>query len=168
MTAVRECELHTTSETPQRTEALGASLGRLLAPGDVIICVSGQLGAGKTVFSRGIGAGWGATVPLSSPTYNLVHEHERPNDSARIYHLDFYRISGRREAETLGLHEILDSGDLVIFEWPERILDILPPEHLWIDITMRQDDGRDLFFEAQGERYTALVNQLRRKLAEMR
>ena len=86
-------------ETAERTASLGAALGRLLTPGDVL-CLSGELGAGKTVFSRGIGAGWGATVPLTSPTYNLAHEHERQQDRARLYHLDFYRISCAREAET--------------------------------------------------------------------
>lgn len=142
-----------------RTEAIGAAIGALLALGDVI-CLSGELGAGKTVLSRGIGAGWGATVPLSSPTYNLVHEHERPADSARLYHIDFYRIMGAREAETLGIDDILDSGDVVIFEWPERIVDHLPAERLWIDITMRPDDTRDLGFIAQGERYQALIHAL--------
>ena len=163
MTAARHFELHRNSATAQRTEALGAALGGLLAPGDVI-CLSGELGAGKTVFSRGMGAGWGATLPLSSPTYNLAHEHERRVDSARLYHLDFYRISGACEAETLSIHEILDSGEIVIFEWPERVLEILPPEHLWIDIMMREDDGRALHFRAQGQRYATLLNELRQAL----
>lgn len=146
-----------------RTEAIGAALGALLAPGDVV-CLSGELGAGKTVFSRGIGAGWGASLPLSSPTYNLVHEHARPADDTRLYHLDFYRIEDAREAETLAIDDMLDSGDVVIFEWPERILEMLPAERLWIDITMRQDDARDLEFVARGERYRALINALCSKL----
>ena len=94
MTVSPKCERHITSETAMRTEAIGAALGAILAPGDVL-CLSGELGAGKTVLSRGIGAGWGATVPLSSPTYNLVHEHERSADNTRLYHLDFYRIRAR-------------------------------------------------------------------------
>lgn len=146
-----------------RTEAIGAALGALLAPGDVV-CLSGELGAGKTVFSRGIGAGWGASLPLSSPTYNLVHEHARPADDTRLYHLDFYRIEDAREAETLAIDDILDSGDVFIFEWPERILEMLPAERLWIDITMRQDDARDLEFVARGERYRALIDALCSKL----
>ena len=159
MTLARQCERLIKSGTAKRTEAIGAALGALLAPGDVI-CLSGEMGAGKTVLSRGIGAGWGAAVPLSSPTYNLAHEHERPADNARLYHIDFYRITGAREAETLGIDDILDSGDAVIFEWPERILDLLPAERLWIDITMRHDDTRELEFVAQGERYRALINTL--------
>ena len=146
-----------------RTEAIGAALGALLAPGDVI-CLSGELGAGKTVFSRGIGAGWGASVPLSSPTYNLAHEHHRPADDSRLYHLDFYRICSARDAETVAIDDILDSGDVVIFEWPERILELLPVERLWINFTMRQDFTRDLEFVARGERYRALIDALIGKL----
>ena len=163
MTAVRQDELHTISENAQSTEALGGALGRLLVPGD-LICLSGQLGAGKTVFSRGIGAGWGASLPLTSPTYNLAHEHERDTDRARLYHLDFYRVNGARDAETLGIHEILDSGDVIILEWPERVLDILPADHLWIDIMMREENGRDFSFTARGKRHAALLHELRQAL----
>lgn len=153
-------------ESAERATALGAALGRLLTPGDVI-CLSGQLGAGKTIFSRGIGAGWGATVPLTSPTYNLAHEHERQEDKARLFHLDFYRIHGLRDAETLGIHEILESGDIVLIEWPERILEFLPAEHLWIDIIIREDGARALTFAARGERHCALLADLRLALGEM-
>lgn len=161
MKILRQAEWHTISETTQRTEALGAALGHLLAPGDVV-CLAGELGAGKTVFSRGIGAGWGATAPLTSPTYNLVHEHNRRADRTRLCHLDFYRISGAREAETVGIYEILESGAIVIIEWPERVLDILPDQRLWIDIMTREDDERDLQFVSRGERHAALLIDLRR------
>ena len=163
MTLARPCERIIRSATARRTEAIGAALGALLAPADVI-CLSGELGAGKTVLSRGIGAGWGAEPPLTSPTYNLVHEHRRAEDDARLYHIDLYRISGWRDAETLAIGDILESGDAVIFEWPERILDQLPAERLWIDFTMRQDDSRALTFIAQGERYRSLIDALGRRL----
>ena len=163
--ALRQCELHINGETARQTEAVGFTLGRLLEPGDVI-CLVGELGAGKTVLSRGIGAGWGASPPLSSPTYNLVHEHERPTDGGRLYHLDLYRISGARDAESLGIDEILDSGDSIIFEWPERILELLPAARLWIDILPRKDDGRELILQARGQRYTALIKALRRELTQ--
>ena len=84
---------------------LCAALGKLLQAGD-LICLSGQLGAGKTVFSRGIGGGWGAIPPLSSPTYNLAHEHRRAQDETRLLHIDLYRIDGPADAETLGLDDI--------------------------------------------------------------
>ena len=160
MTILHQTNFHQMSAEAKRTEDLGAMLGSLLRPGD-IVCLSGDLGAGKTVFSRGIGAGWGATIPLSSPTYNLVHEHQRAGDGVRLYHLDCYRISRAAEAATLGIDDILDGLGILICEWPERILDILPNDHLWIDIEVKADNGRDLYFGARGERHGALVDSLR-------
>ena len=167
MRAERQDEWHTISETALRTEALGAALGGLLKPGDVI-CLSGELGAGKTVFSRGIGAGWGAAPPLTSPTYNLAHEHNRRADQTRLYHLDFYRISGARDAETVGIYDILEDSQIIIFEWPERVLDILPDQRLWVDILLRNDGGRDLRFSAQGQRHAALLHEFRRAVVMTR
>ena len=141
-------DLRLISETAADTRAIGAALGCRLQPGDVI-CLSGQLGAGKTVFSRGIGLGWGAVPGLTSPTYNLAHLHRRAEDNERLAHIDFYRISGAGEAETLGLDDLLDSEHAVIMEWPERIREALPPAHLWIDIELADDERRELVFRAQ-------------------
>lgn len=146
------------------TEAVGAALGRLLKPG-AVICLSGALGAGKTVFSRGIGAGWGAVPALTSPTYNLVHEHRRARDEGRLAHIDLYRINRGGEADTLGLDDLLDGEYILIMEWPERIRESLPRTHLWIDIDVVDDEGRELVFRAQGQRYAALVDALRRGLS---
>jgi tRNA threonylcarbamoyladenosine biosynthesis protein TsaE len=71
----REGELDILSHSADQTERLGMRLGALLQAGDVI-CLSGDMGAGKTVFSVGIGKGWGALTPLTSPTFNIVHEHQ--------------------------------------------------------------------------------------------
>ena len=120
MSAANQNRLDLVSESPETTEALGKLLGRLLVNGDVI-CLSGDLGAGKTVFSRGIGVGWGAKEALTSPTYNLAHEHRRESDEALLYHLDFYRIENAREAESLALDDLLDSAAVMVLEWPERV-----------------------------------------------
>jgi hypothetical protein len=77
----------------------------LLLPGD-IICLSGDMGAGKTVFSGGIGKGWGAKTPLTSPTFNLVHDHTREADSQHLYHLDCYRLERPNDADTIGIDEM--------------------------------------------------------------
>ena len=147
------------STGPDFTAGLGRQLGRLLAAGDVI-CLCGDLGAGKTVFARGIGEGWGALIPLTSPTYNLVHEHRRA-DNRRLYHIDLYRISGPKEADTLGFDEILDDEAAVILEWPERLEPVLPPDHLWVDISVADEQQRYLAFAAHGERHRQLLAGLR-------
>ena len=151
------------SDSPQRTEKLGVALGRLLRAGD-LICLSGPLGAGKTLLSRGIGIGWGAQPPLTSPTYNLAHEHRRERDSARLLHIDLYRISQAAEAASLGLDDLLEGEDIALIEWPERILADLPKERLHIDIADMADAGaqaRALTIAARGPRYLALLSQLR-------
>jgi len=155
---LRDGELDIISHSPEQTKRLGARLGRLLRAGDVV-CLSGDMGAGKTVFSSGIGEGWGAEVPLTSPTYNLVHEHRRKADKERLYHLDCYRLSGVDEADTIGLDDILDGDGVVIFEWAERIEDALPDTYLWIDLKVNDASRRNFFIEAEGKRYEKLVDK---------
>lgn len=152
------------SDSTASTEAIGAGLGRWLQPGDVI-CLSGMLGAGKTVFSRGIGKGWGAVPGLTSPTYNLAHEHRRAKDNERLAHIDLYRISGGSEADALGMDDLLHGEYILILEWPERIRELLPQTRLWIDIELLDDDQRrELVFSAQGSRYAALIGALQRDI----
>lgn len=149
------------SESPQRSEWLGMALGGLLQAGDCI-CLCGPLGAGKTLLSRGIGAGWGAEPPLTSPTYNLAHEHSRQQDNARLWHIDCYRLSGSGEAPSLGLDEIFESDDIVIIEWSQRIADILPGERLRIDIQLVDEQARRLVLHAHGRRHQLLLDAWRR------
>ena len=156
-------QLRLISAEPARTEAIGAILGRGLQPGD-LICLSGMLGAGKTVFSRGIGNGWGAVPALTSPTYNLVHLHRRALDEQQLAHIDLYRIGSANEADTLGIDDLLDSETILILEWPERIRERLPQAHLWIDIELVDDKERELVFRAQGSRYAVRIDALRRDI----
>ena len=162
MSILHQDRLNIISRRPQQTEELGAALGKLLRAGDRI-CLSGELGAGKTAFSRGIGIGWGAVIPLTSPSFNLAHEHQG-RGGERLYHLDFYRIGGAEEAESIGLDDILEDAAVVIFEWPERIKAILPPDHLWIDIRAAETWERHFVFAAHGRRHQKLLDDYRRQV----
>jgi tRNA threonylcarbamoyladenosine biosynthesis protein TsaE len=155
---LREGELDIISHNSEQTRRLGARLGSLLQPGD-IICLSGEMGAGKTVFSAGIGAGWGAQTALTSPTFNLVHEHRRDQDAHRLYHLDCYRLKSADEADSIGLEDILSGQAAVVIEWPENIESALPRERLWITLRVWETMRRNFLFEATGARYEALLNQ---------
>lgn len=148
-------QLEIISDSPECTQALGAALGQALGAGD-LICLCGELGAGKTVFSRGIGVGWGASSALTSPTYNLVHEHRR-DDAGKLYHVDLYRIDGVDDATTLGLDDILEEAAATLIEWPERLGSLLPAEHLWIDFAVGEAHERQLTFYARGERHAQLL-----------
>ncbi|MEM6281615.1 MAG: tRNA (adenosine(37)-N6)-threonylcarbamoyltransferase complex ATPase subunit type 1 TsaE [Chloroflexota bacterium] len=159
MPIIRDGELDIISHSAEQTARLGARLGKLLQPGDVV-CLAGDMGAGKTVFSAGVGRGWGAKHPLTSPTFTLVHEHRR-DDGAKLYHLDCYRLQNADEADSIGMDDILDSGGVVLIEWAERIADALPDERLWIELRVIESTRRNLMLEATGSHYEKLVQAFR-------
>src|SRR5512140_3855218 len=115
------------SRSPEQTRRLGMRLGALLQSGD-LVCLQGDLGAGKTTLVQGMAQGWGAMDSVSSPTFVLVNSYRRP-DSRTLFHFDAYRINSPKEAEELDLDSLLGQGPLVV-EWPELVESILPAERL--------------------------------------
>ncbi len=149
------------SRSPEQTGRLGALLGQLLRGGEVI-CLEGPLGAGKTVLAQGIGRGWGALNPLLSPTFVLVREHRRPTGPQRLLHIDFYRLSGAAEAAGLGLEDWLEDPQVVaLIEWPERALEVLPPQRLWVRLEPVEESRRWLLFSAHGDLYLPFLESFR-------
>lgn len=163
MPIIRESELDIVSYSAEQTQALGARLGKLLQKGDVI-CLIGDMGAGKTVFTTGLGKGWGAILPITSPTFNLVHQHRRRTDRTILYHLDCYRLRGVQDSDSIGLDDMLDGRGVMVLEWAERIESVLPPEYLWIEIRVREEMRRTLLLEAVGARYQTLLDEFRASL----
>lgn len=149
------------SRSPDQTRRLGMRLGALMRPGDVI-CLQGDLGAGKTTLVQGIARGWGSLDAVSSPTFVLVNVYRRP-EGHPLFHLDAYRLSTLEEAVDLDIDSLIQEGALVI-EWPERIAAILPPERLWIHLTWISEEQRSLLFTPVGTRYRHLVQHLRRQV----
>ncbi len=150
------------SHSQEQTQRLGARLGELLRPGD-LVCLEGELGAGKTQFAQGVGRGWGVLETLTSPTFTLISEYQRPRDGAWLYHVDLYRIASVEEAIGFGLEDYLDDDALILVEWPERVLPLLPEERLWIQIEMISGTKRLLRMQATGERYQALLRAFRER-----
>lgn len=136
-------------------------LGGLLEAGDVI-CLTGELGSGKTTFVQGIAAGWGSLDAVSSPTFVLVNVYRGPYDQ-NLYHLDAYRLSGPAEAVDLDLDAMLESSPLVV-EWADRIQSALPSECLWVRMRWIDDIQRDMLFSAAGKRYFQLLTSIRRQI----
>jgi len=149
------------SRSPEQTRRLGMRLGALLHPGD-LVCLQGELGAGKTTLVQGMAQGWGAMDGVSSPTFVLVNSYRRP-DSGQLFHFDAYRIDSPAEAEELDVDILLEQGPMVV-EWPERVVSILPPERLWAWLEYESEEHRAMRFAACGDRYEALLNRLRREL----
>lgn len=160
---LHEGELDIISNSPEQTRRMGMRLGKLLQAGDVI-CLSGDMGAGKTVFASGIGQGWGSRYRVTSPTYNLVHQHTRPNDNTILYHLDCYRMQSLDEIDSIGFDDIIDSNGIVLIEWAERIEDALPVNHLWIDLRVVEETRRNFILEARGDHYQHLVDTFRNEI----
>ena len=149
------------STSVAQTERLGIRLGELLEPRDVI-CLSGELGAGKTALARGVGRGWGTPLRVTSPTFVLVNEYPRPSDGVTLYHIDAYRLERAADIVTVGLEDILDSEAAVMIEWPEHILEMLPADRLWISLSYDSPTRRRLRLNAGGPRSTILLGDFRK------
>jgi len=149
------------SRSPEQTRRLGMRLGAMIQPGD-LLCLSGELGAGKTTLVQGLAQGWGSLDSVSSPTFVLVNQYRKP-EGVNLYHLDAYRLDDIREAEELDLINMTETGALVV-EWAEKIEKVLPGEHLWIKLRWIQDEQRGMLFNSRGSRYDSLLDDFRRKV----
>jgi len=149
------------SRSPEQTRRVGMRLGGLLHAGDVI-CLQGELGAGKTTLVQGLAKGWGSLDDVSSPTFVIVNLYRRP-DASSLFHLDGYRINSIREGEELDLEGMLSQGPLVV-EWPERLKAILPPESLWVQLTLQAEEHRSMLFSASGVRHLKLLADFRQQV----
>ena len=106
------------------TESIAAELARTLTGGEVI-ALYGDLGAGKTQFTRGLVMGLGGDGhDVSSPTFVLLNVYETPR--LKVFHLDAYRVSGADDFDAIGFSELLEQGGVVVIEWPTRVEDLLP------------------------------------------
>ena len=129
-----------------------------------MICLQGELGAGKTTFVQGLAQFWGSLDSVSSPTFILVNVYRRM-DGARLFHLDAYRLESVPEAEELDLESMLAQGALIV-EWPARLENLIPEERLWIDFEHVDEEHRQLRFKAQGARYDHLLGEMRQAVIE--
>jgi len=151
------------SKSPQQTRHIGLGLGSSLSAGDVV-CLQGDLGAGKTTLVQGVAQGWGSLDSVSSPTFILVNLYRRA-DGAQLFHLDAYRLGSIPEAEELDFDSMLLQGPLLI-EWAERLGNLIPDERLWINLDHIAEEQRQLRFRARGARYAGLLEEIRQSVLE--
>ncbi len=123
----------------EETEAVGKSLGERAKPGD-IYCLNGDLGVGKTVFTKGFAKGLDIDEHITSPTFTIVNEYE---GRLKFYHFDVYRIEDQDEMYEIGLDEYLFGDGVCLIEWAEIIKDLLPDNAVQINITKDLDKGLD-------------------------
>lgn len=161
MAILDERTLDFVSTSMAQTERLGIRLGELLEPRDVV-CLSGELGAGKTALARGIGRGWGTPLRVTSPTFVLVNEYPRATDGCILYHIDCYRLERAADIDSVGLVDIFDSDAAVMVEWPEHCIDLLPADRLWITMTYDSPTRRRMRVNAGGQRSSVLLIDFRK------
>ncbi len=123
---------HSTAET----ESIGASLGQRLLPGSVL-AYRGDLGMGKTAFTRGLAKGLGFTGRVTSPTFTIVNEYE---GRLPLFHFDMYRLGSSEELFDIGWEDYLSRGGVCAVEWSERVTDALPPDTVWVEIRRHPEE----------------------------
>ncbi|HHY77142.1 MAG TPA: tRNA (adenosine(37)-N6)-threonylcarbamoyltransferase complex ATPase subunit type 1 TsaE [Clostridiales bacterium] len=146
------------SKNAEDTYRIGKKLGKLLFPG-CIVCLTGDLGTGKTAFTQGIGKGLGVSENVVSPTYTIINEYT----SGRIplYHFDVYRLGSSDEMYELGCDEYFYGDGVTVVEWADSVEDVIPSERLWVTINkLEEPDQREIIMEATGSIYEELLKEL--------
>jgi tRNA threonylcarbamoyladenosine biosynthesis protein TsaE len=156
MAAPAALERQLISASADATRALGALLARAAAPGD-LVCLWGELGAGKTQLAKGFGAGLGVTATINSPTFVLMTEY---TGRLPLFHVDLYRLAGPEEAIEGGLLDERQSAGVTVVEWPDRLDGALPQARLDIRLDGSGDEPRTITVRAGSAslaRYLAVV-----------
>ncbi len=133
------------SSSIEETILFGKQFAERLQPGDVV-CLDGDLGAGKTHFVKGIASFFGVDpTEVSSPTFTLINEY---HGSLLVYHFDCYRIKNEQEALEIGTEDYLYGDGISVVEWPEKIRNLLPPESVWVNISHKGEHEREILIES--------------------
>lgn len=135
------------SHSPEETEQLGEQLGRTLRPGSVV-AYRGDLGMGKTSFTRGLARGLGCTCRVTSPTFTIVNEY---SGALPLFHFDMYRLDSSDELFDIGWEDYLSRGGVCAVEWSERVEDALPDDTLWVSFARGNGENDRIITVTGGE-----------------
>lgn len=135
-----------TTHSPEETFEEGVAFSKKLKPNDVI-AFTGTLGAGKTVFTKGLAVGLGIEENITSPTFTLIQEYPA---AIPLFHMDLYRLESVEELEILGGEDYFYQKGITVIEWSEKAKKILPPHTYYIDIQVF-DEGKRIITIAQNE-----------------
>lgn len=138
------------SHNPQETLLIAAQFARHLKAGDIVF-LKGDLGAGKTTFTKGLAQGLGVSVnAVNSPTFILMNYYE---GKLPIYHFDFYRLTQDKELKTVEMDEYFYGDGVTVIEWPERLGELAPKEFLQVTLEHKAQDQRAMTFSSAGWDY---------------
>ncbi|MBE9389668.1 tRNA (adenosine(37)-N6)-threonylcarbamoyltransferase complex ATPase subunit type 1 TsaE [Vagococcus salmoninarum] len=142
------------------TQGLAESIGKVLLSGDCLV-LTGELGAGKTTFTKGLGIGLGIEQMIKSPTYTIVREYRKGR--LPLFHMDVYRLE--EGAGDLGLEEYFEAEGVSVVEWGQMIAEELPSSYLEIILSYQEaEDSRKLVLKPVGERATDLVSRIEKAI----
>lgn len=142
------------TRTPLETKRIAEKLAILLKPGDVVT-LEGDLGAGKTTFTKGLANGLGVKQTVNSPTFTIVKEYE---GELPLYHMDVYRLENSEE--DIGFTEYFNGNGISVVEWAPFIVDFLPEERLNIKISYVDEQARILEFSSTSAHFDWVINEL--------
>ncbi|MGE5215001.1 MAG: tRNA (adenosine(37)-N6)-threonylcarbamoyltransferase complex ATPase subunit type 1 TsaE [Nitrospirota bacterium] len=131
------------SKNPAETESIGRQLANDVATGSVL-ALTGELGSGKTLFTKGLLAGLGSSDAVTSPTFTIVHEYQ--GGRLPVYHFDFFRLENAESAARLGLEEYFFGEGVSVVEWAVRFPNLIPEHARWISFEIHSQDQRMITF----------------------
>jgi tRNA threonylcarbamoyladenosine biosynthesis protein TsaE len=144
------------SSSEDKTFNIGYKLGTLIRKGD-IVCLTGDLGAGKTTMTKAIAKGLKIDEYITSPTFTIVHEYE---GREKLYHFDVYRVGSVEEMEDIGYEEYFYSEGVCVIEWANLIEEIIPENHLWINIKYGPNNERIMDMAPTSDHFEKIVEEL--------
>ena len=144
------------TKNQEGTIAVGEKLGKLLKPGDVVL-LTGDLSAGKTTFTKGIGKAIGVKKIINSPTFTIVKEYR--GDEFTLYHLDLYRLDGLNQ--DFDLEEYVQSDGICVIEWPYQVKELIPDEYIKVSLKLTGESNRSIEITFVGDRYKDLEEVLK-------
>ena len=147
------------THSPEETAHLAGTIGKIIHEGTVI-CLDGALGVGKTLFVRALARTLGVESDVTSPTFNLMNIYEA---ACPIVHFDLYRLASEAELEEIGFYEYAEATEgIVLIEWAEKFPNAMPEDRLQVRIEALTREERQFIFAAEGEKSTALLEELSR------
>ena len=145
------------SKSPMDTAAIGDKIGRHLS-GGMVICLYGDLGAGKTLFVQNLAKGLDIEEEVTSPTFNLMNVYE---GRMPLYHFDLYRLETEEELEEIVFYEYLEEPEgIVVIEWPNKFPESMPDDYVEVSIERTGETGRKLTFSSIGEENKEFLKEL--------
>jgi len=136
------------SNSPAETEAIGRQLAKNVEAGSVV-ALKGELGSGKTLFTKALVAGMGTSAAVTSPTFTIMHEYQ--GGRLPVYHFDFFRLENRESAARLGLEDYFFSDGVSVIEWADRFPDLVPQHARWISFEIKSERQRIITLLDQGD-----------------